>query len=96
MFVVGCVVKYLLVVLFRSLLLVAGVMVFIWQFISSDLSEHWVVPSQTKCKGMQYPSGHWWGHMLEVSVVRKSSVEGSGGVFVDFWEFISPVRLFPA
>ena len=63
------------------------------------------MPSQTKCKGMQYPSGHWWGHVLEVSfvdttiksslVVRRPSIEGGGGVFVGFWEFVSPIKLFP-
>ena len=54
---------------------------------------------------MQYPSGHWWGHLLEVSVVditmksslvvRRPSIEGGGGVFVAFWELVSPIKLFP-
>ena len=43
--------------------------------------------------------------MLEVSVVdttlksslvvRRPSIEGGGGVFVGFWEFVSPIKLFP-
>ena len=54
---------------------------------------------------MQYPSGHWCGHVFEFSVVdittksllvvRRLSNEGDGGSFVEFDEFVSPVKLVP-